>query len=1050
MNLTDACIRKPVLAWVLMIGVVLIGSVSLQRIGVSQFPDVDFPLVNVAVTWEGASAEAVESDILEDVENTLSSIEGVTAITSTARTGSGSVSVEFDISRSIDGAMQDVQSKLGQITRKLPKDIDPPIVTKMNPDDFPILWAGLGGNVPKRQLMDTARVVRDRLLRTPGVGDIVLGGAADRAVRLWFDNSKLIEQGVTVIEVAAALNRQHLEMPAGYLEDAGFRGRELNVRVMGEALKLEQLRALVVGGTANHPVRLEDVAQVEDGFVDQRSFSRFNGQNAVGIGIRKQRGTNQVAVARAVRQALTDIQTTLPPGLSLGINYDATVFIERSITDLGHELLLAVALTAVVCWLFLGSLSATSNVILAIPMSLLGTITVLDVCGFTLNTFTLLGLALVIGLVVDDAIMVQENITRHMELGAKPKDAASRGTKEIAFAALAATAAVIAIFMPVLFVPGVIGRFLLQFGLAFSVAVALSYVEAVTLAPARCSQMVHLASAKRGVIVRGGDALFAAIERNYRPLLAHSLRRPWITLAIAGLLFLSSLWLLVVLPKEFIASEDQSRLQVRLDAPASANLEETDALMRQLEGYLLQRPDIERIYASIGGGSFGSAGSSSGNMFITLVPPAKRSLTQQQIQGEIRRWANRLAGVRIVVQDPSAQSFTGQRQGAQIEFNLRGDDWAGLVTTSRTAVERLRASQVLVDVESDYRLGRPEARIEIQRDAAQDLGVKADDVAQTVNFLLGGNRMAKYSDDGRRLDIRARATLAERQRPDDLLQYRVRSASGGLVPLANLAEVHVVPTVQAILRRDRSRAITITANLGDNATRESAAQVIKAISADLPPGIRLVEQGISKQMQETFSGLAFSLMLGLVAAYLILGGQFNSFLHPLTVLTVLPFALSGALAGLWLCGFTFNLFSAIGIVLLMGLAKKNSIILVDYANQARERGMSTNDAMHHAGLIRLRPIVMTSVATLAAAVPTALGLGAGAETRQPMAVAILGGVIVSTILSLVVVPAFYVLADRLLVRIRRDSAVREAGSVDRPGEEVAPVLLEKDPSKIVE
>ena len=1019
MNLTDACIRKPVLAWVLMIGVVLIGLVSLHRIGVSQFPDVDFPVVNVSITWEGASAEAVESDILDDVEDTLSSIEGVTAITSTASTGSGSVSVEFDISRSIDGAMQDVQSKLGQITRKLPKDIDPPIVTKRNPDDFPILWAGLGGNVPKRQLMDVSRNVRDRLLRVPGVGDIILGGAVDRAVRIWFDNSRLIEHGVTVVEVANALKRQHLEIPAGYLEDAGHRGRELNVRVMGEALRLDQLRSLVIGGTANQPVHLEDVSLVEDGFVDQRSFARFNGQSAVGIGIRKQRGTNQVAVAQAVRQALIEIQPTLPPGMSLGINYDATVFIERSITDLGHELLLAVALTAVVCWLFLGSLSATSNVILAIPMSLLGTITVLDVCGFTLNTFTLLGLALVIGLVVDDAIMVQENITRHMELGTKPKEAASRGTKEIAFAALAATAAVIAIFMPVLFVPGVIGRFLLQFGLAFSVAVALSYIEAVTLAPARCSQMVHLPTANRGLIVRGGEALFGFIGRIYEPMLARSLRHPWMTLGVSLLIFASSLWLFTALPKEFISSEDQSRLQLRLDAPASANLEETDALMRQVETYLLQRPDIERIYANVGGGNFGSTGSSSGTMFITLVQPDQRKLTQQQIQAEIRRWASKIPGARIVVQDPSAQSFTGQRQGAQIEFSLSGDDWGLLVNTSRDALERLRQSGVMVDVDSDYRVGRPEVRIELQRNAAQDLGVKADDVAQTVNYLLGGNRIAKFSDDSQRLDIRARATLAERQRPEDLLLYRVRSATGGLVPLANLADVHIVPTVQSILRRDRARAITVTANLSEQATREDATKVIAALSAQLPSGIRLAEQGIGKQMRETFSGLGFSLMLGLVAAYLILGGQFNSFLHPLTVLTVLPFALSGALAGLWIGGFSFNLFSAIGIVLLMGLAKKNSIILVDYANQARERGMTTAEAMHHAGLIRLRPIVMTSVATLAAAVPTALGLGAGAETRQPMAVAILGGVIVSTILSLVVVPAFYVLADRLMIKTSR-------------------------------
>ncbi len=1018
MNLTEVCIRKPVLAWVLMIGVVLVGWVSLQRIGISQFPDVDFPVVNVSVTWEGASAEAVESDILVDVENSLSSIEGVTALTATARTGSGTVSVEFDISRSIDSALQDVQSKLGQITRKLPKDIDPPVVTKMNPDDFPILWAGLGGNVPKRQLMDIGRTVRDRLLRVPGVGDILLGGAVDRAIRLWFDNLKLIEHGVTVTEVAAALNRQHLELPAGYLESSGRSGREVTVRVMGEALDLSQLRALVVGGPADHPVRLADVAQVEDGFEDQRSYARFNGQSAIGIGIRKQRGTNQVAVAQAVRKALTEIQTTLPDGMNLGINYDATVFIERSITDLSHELLLAVVLTAVVCWLFLGSLSATTNVILAIPMSLLGTIAVLDACGFTLNTFTLLGLALVIGLVVDDAIMVQENITRHMELGTKPKEAAARGTREIAFAALAATAAVIAIFLPVMFVPGVIGKFLLQFGVAFSVAVALSYVEAVTLAPARCSQMLHIAGTKRGLVVRAGDALFATIERWYRPWLERSLRFPVWTLVVAVILFIASLGLFFALPKEFISSEDQSRLQLRLDAPSSANLEETDRLMRQVEAYLLDRKDVERIYANVGGGNFGSAGSSSGNMFITLVARDQRALSQQQIQGEIRRWAAKLAGARIVVQDPSAQSFTGQRQGSQIEFSLRGEDWDGLVATSRVTLDRLRASGVLVDVDSDYRIGRPEARIDINRGAAQDLGVSANDIATTVNLLLGGNRIAKFSDSGRRLDIRARSTVDQRQRPEDLLLFRVRSATGGLVPLATLADIHIVPTVQAILRRDRSRAITITANLAEKATREDATTVITALTAELPAGVRLVEQGIGKQMRETFSGLGFSLALGLVAAYLILGGQFNSFLHPLTVLTVLPFALSGALAGLWIAGFTINLFSVIGIVLLMGLAKKNSIILVDYANQARERGLSAAEAMRHAGPIRLRPIVMTSVATVAAAVPTAIGLGAGAETRQPMAVAILGGIAVSTVLSLVVVPAFYVLADRLLNAIR--------------------------------
>lgn len=1018
MNITDVCIRKPVLAWVLMIGVVLVGLISLNRIGISQFPDVDFPMVTIDITWQGASAESVENDVLIDVEDAVSSVEGVTTISSSARTGSGSVTVEFDLSRNIDGAVADVQAKIGQITRRLPKDLDPPVISKRNPDDAPIMWAGLGGNVPKRRLIDTSREVRDRLLRVPGVGDVQFGGAVDRAIRLWFDNARLMEHDVTVVDVAAALTRQHLELPAGYLEDPGRRGRELSVRVMGEALDLTRLRSLVVGGSANRPVHLEDVAAIEDGFEDQRSLARFNGQSAIGLGIIKQRGTNQVAVAQAVRKALIEIQQTLPPGLNLGINYDGTVFIEKSIEDLRFELLLAVGLTAIVCWLFLGSLSATSNVILAIPMSLLGTITVLDFSGFTLNTFTLLGLALVIGLVVDDAIMVQENITRHMEMGTKPKEAASRGTREIAFAALAATAAVIAIFMPVMFVPGVIGRFLLQFGIAFSVAVALSYVEAVTLAPARCSQMVSLAGAKRGLIVRGGDAVFAVIERVYRPLLERSIRHPLLTLAIAAVLFIASLGLTSLLPKEFIAPEDQSRLRLMVTGPSSANLEETDALMRKAEDYLLKRPDVERVFCSVGAG-FGSSGSSAGGMFITLVPRDQRRLSQQQIQNEIRRWTGKIPGARFIVQDLSAQSFTGQRQGSQIEFSLRGDDWEALVNASHTMLDRLRASGMLVDLDSDYRVGRPEARIEIDRNAAQDLGVSAEAIAQTVNLLLSGNRVAKFTDTGRRLDIRTRSTESERQRPEDLLLYRVRSASGGLVPLANVAHVEVVSTIQAILRRDRSRAITITANPAETTTREKANLVVASLASELPPGIRLVEQGLGKQMRETFSGLGFSLLMGLIAAYLILGGQFNSFLHPLTVLTVLPFALSGALAGLWLGGFSINLFSAIGIVLLMGLAKKNSIILVDYANQARETGLNAADAMRHAGPIRLRPIVMTSVATVAAAIPTALGLGAGAESRQPMAVAILGGIAVSTVLSLVVVPAFYVLADRLLGFIRR-------------------------------
>ncbi len=1012
MNLTELCIRKPVLAWVLMIGVSIFGGVALSRIGISQFPDVDFPNVTVRVVWEGASAEAVESDVIEQIEDSLSQIQGVKSMFASATRGAGTVTVEFDIANNIDAAVQDVQAKLGQIARRLPQDIDPPTVDKTNPDDNPIMFVGLSGTVSPRLLADTARDVRDRLMRVPGVADILLRGAVERSVRLWFDNRRLLAQGLTVSEVTAALQRQHLELPAGRLESSGAPGRELAVRVLGEAVDLASLRAMVVGGPANRPVRLADVADIEDGFEDRTSFARADGEPALGLGVRKQRGTNQVAVAQATRAELAKIATELPPGMKLAIYYDASTFIERAIADLSHELLLAVALTAVVCWLFLGSLSATLNVILAIPMSLLGTVAVIYFAGFTLNTFTLLGLSLVVGLVVDDAIMVQENITRHAEMGASARDAASKGTREIAPAAFAATLAVIAIFLPVVFMPGVIGRFFLQFGVAFSVAVGLSYIEAITIAPARCAQLLHIGTANRGLVVRAGDAVFDFLSRCYLPLLRFSLRRPLTTLAGAVVFFVTSIFLVQSLPKEFIAPEDQGRLMIRLDAMTSANLEETAYQSQKIEAWLLTRRDVQRVFASTG---FGNSGVSSGTMFVSLVPRAQRELSQAEIQGEIRRFCARIPGVRAVVVDPSAQSFTGQRQqGTTFEFGLRGEDWNQLVTESRRIIEKLQATGLLTDVDSDYRQGRPEVQVTIDRQAAQDLGVNAQEVGSVVNLLLSGSRVAKFSDGGRRLDVRARATASDRQRPEDVLAYRVRTAGGELIPLAAVAQLREAPTVQAILRRDRTRTISLSANLAEGVTREQGQALIAEVGASLPPAIHFAEQGMGKQMNESFAALGFTFILGILIAYLILAGQYNSFLHPITVLTVLPFAISGALIGLWLFGFSISLFSVIGILLLMGLAKKNSIILVDYANQARERGMDATAAMLYAGPVRLRPILMTSLATLAAAVPTAIGLGAGAETRQPMAVAVIGGILISTLLSLVVVPAFYVLADRLL------------------------------------
>jgi multidrug efflux pump subunit AcrB len=511
MNLTEVCIKKPVFAWMLMAGTVLFGLVAASRIGISQFPDVDFPTITVNVTWEGAAPEVIENDVVETLEEALVQVEGVKSITSTSRQGSASVTVELDIARDVDLALQDVQTKVSQAQQRLPRDIDPPVISKTNPEDNPIMWIGLSGPYSRQTIADYTRYrVKERLQTVPGVGELTLGGYLERNIRLWIDAQKLDERGLTVAEVIAALQREHVELPAGRIETEG---REINVRVLGEALDLATLRRIVVREVNGSPVYLEDVALVEDGFEDVRRLARVNGEPAQGLGIRKQRGSNAVAVAQAVRHELEEIRKTLPEGMELGVNFDSTQFIEESVHEIEFELLLSVLLTALVCWMFLGSLSSTLNVILAIPMSLLGTVATIYFLGFTLNTFTLLGLALAVGIVVDDAIMVMENIFRHAEGGKDRVRAAREGTAEITFAALAATLAVVAIFIPVVFMKGVIGRFFLQFGVTLCVAVLLSYVEAITLAPARCAQLLQTSREGRSRVGRWVDGRVSALER---------------------------------------------------------------------------------------------------------------------------------------------------------------------------------------------------------------------------------------------------------------------------------------------------------------------------------------------------------------------------------------------------------------------------------------------------------------------------------------------------------------------------------------------------------
>jgi len=1034
-----------------MAGTVLFGILAVLRIGVSQFPDVDNPTVTVMVTWTGASPEDIETGIINPIEDAISQVTGVQTIESSAKQGTARVTATFDISRNIDLALQDIQAKIAQTQRNMPASAEPPVVSKSNPDDQPIITVGVSGPVARQLLADIARYqVEDKLQTLPGVGQVTTMGYIDRNVRIWVDADKLVATGTVVTDITDALTKQHVTSSGGQMENGQ---QALDVRVLGEAADLDTLRNIVIRKVGTTDVKLGDVALVQDGFADITNLARSNGIPVQAMGILKQPGSNAVGVAKSVRAALADIQKTLPDNMKIDVLFDTTGFIEESVDEIALELVLAVLLTAGVCWLFLGSISATMNVLFAIPMSLLGTIAVLYFAGFTLNTFTLLGLSLAVGLVVDDAVMVMENIFRHAEMGKDKVTAASEGTKEITFAALAATLAVIAIFLPVAFMTGVIGKFFLQFGVTLSVAVGISYLEAITLAPSRCAQMLQTGGEHKE---RAVDRAFEALSRGYGRMLQRAMRHPWLVMGIAIVVLGSSAIVASRLKQEFVPSQDQARLAVKLTTAVGADLDETDRLTKIAERIIQKHPEVSGVLTNVQIGS--------SQLSLTLVPASQRKMTQTEFSTQIRKELSVIPGLRASVQDLSQQGFAGQR-GFPVEFSVRGSDWNTLVGVATKLRQEVNQSGLAVDIDSDYQVGSPELTVTPDRARATDVNVNVSDIATTVSALVGGLTVGQYSTAGRRMDIRLRLLASQRTRPEDLSLLRVRpTASGGtsggtsatassssttatpgtssatsadaaaaataaLVPLSSVVQVQEQAELQSINHADRQRAIRIYGNVAPGHSQSEALAFIQGLQKECPTGYSVVLSGQSSQFGDAMSSLLFALVVGILVAYMVLASQFNSILHPVTVLTILPLSIAGAMFALWGAGRTLNVFSMIGLLLLMGIVKKNSIILVDYANEVRHADPSIDalEAMNRAGPVRLRPILMTAVATMMAAVPSAMGLGPGAETRGPMADAIIGGLILSTALSLFVVPAFYVLTDRAKQRLaRRPQAVAPA------------------------
>ncbi|MCC7299740.1 MAG: efflux RND transporter permease subunit [Verrucomicrobia bacterium] len=1007
MTLSDFSIRRPVFAWMLMFGLIVFGAISVNRMGVSQMPDIDFPVLGIRVAWEGAAPEIMESELVDKIEELVISVDGLKEIRSTVRQGTASIDLEFELSRDIDAALQEVQGALAEL--RLPLNVNPPVIQKTSSEGEPILRLGVSGTQSPRELVDYVETfLLDQLQVIPGVGEVVLYGFGERNLRLWVNTEKLKQYELTFLDLKQAIEQEHSELAAGYVENSKT---ETNLRMMGEGLTVEQVANIPITHRGGQPIQdavifLKDVARIEDGLSDVRRLVRISGEPGLVIGVSKQRGANEIEVGRLVKARMAELQTSLPSGMKLQVNVDLTLPVEQAVKATEHELITAAILTALICFLFLGTWSSGFNIILSIPTSIIGTFTILYFSGFTLNTFTLLGLALAIGIVVDDSIMVLENIVRHFEMGKGKVEAARDGSREIIFAAIATTAAVVAIFLPVAFMSGVIGRFFYQFGVTMTAAVLLSLIEAITLTPMRLSMMMSRRK-KMGWLERSSGAVFNWFSRGYGRLIPVVLKWRWIVLIVAVIIFAGSLQLGKSLRREFVPSQDQSYIIVNLRAPVGTSLAMTDTRVREVEAYFKTRPEILRSFTMVGSGIPNQA-----SMGLTLVERNQRQKTQSELMNEFRKDLGNTKGLKVSFQDMSARGLTARR-ALPVEFNINGPDYGVLESSAKQIMERLEKTGLVVDLDNNFRTGMPEVRIFPDRQAAAARGVTMDGIGRTVNAAMGGIRQGKFTRDGRRYDIRLRLTPEDRLSAEDLKALTIRNSYGELIPLGDVVRLENVKTLQSISRVNRQRAISVTANLAPGASQATALEEAAKISHEiLPPGYTFNLEGGAKTFNDSFGGLWIAFILGIVVAYMVLASQFNSFIHPFTVLLALPFSITGALITLRASNQSLNLYSAIGIILLMGVVKKNSILLVEFMNRKRAEGLPLKEAILTAAPIRLRPILMTSAATIAAALPIALGLGAGAETRQPMALAIIDGVLISTLFTLLVVPCAYFIMAR--------------------------------------
>ncbi|UNK58202.1 efflux RND transporter permease subunit [Pseudoxanthomonas daejeonensis] len=1015
MKLSDLSIKRPVFAVVVSLLLVVLGVMSFLRLTLRELPNIDPPIVSVEVNYPGASAAVVETRITQILEDGLAGIEGIKTIQSSSRNGRSDVTIEFNLSRDIEAAANDVRDRVSRVMDRMPDEADPPEISKVEADAEVIVWLNMRSTVmDTMELTDYAdRYVVDRLSSLDGVARVQLGGGQRYAMRIWLDREAMAARGITTSDVESALRAQNVELPAGRIESET---RDFTLRVERGYRQPQQFAQLPLRkGADGYVVRLGDVAKVELGAEERRSYLRSNGVPNVGLGIVRTSTANALDVARAARAEAEVIQQTLPEGTDIFIAFDSTTFIEASIERVYWTLGEAMVLVFLVIWLFLGSLRAALIPAVTVPVCLVAAFIALYAFGFSINLLTLLALVLCIGLVVDDAIVVLENIQRRADLGEPPLVAARRGTQQVAFAVIATTAVLVAVFLPVGFMEGNTGRLFRELSVALAAAVAISAFVALTLTPMMSSKLVRPHGKPRGLNAftqRTLNRIGEGYGRQVARMVAVPGRRLLVVLLVAmGLCVVAIVGLGLRVPSELAPAEDRGRFFVMVDGPEGAGFDYTVGQMQQVEEIVLSKvgadQPIQRANSRVPRGWGGGEDMHTGQVIVFLQDWHEREATTDEVVNSLRAQFAKLPGVQVRANVPGG--LVGSR-GQRYQLVLGGPDYAELAQWRDRILQRMESNPGIQDPDSDYKETRPQMRVEIDRDRAADLGVPVQEIGRTLETMMGSRQVTTYVDNGEEYDVMLQAGREKRVDPSDLAQTYVRGRGEALVPLSNLVTLSEIAEPGSLNRFNRLRAITISAGLSPGYTMGEALEWTRqVVDEELPDYAQVDWKGESREYQEAGGAIVLTFTLALLIVYLVLAAQFESFLHPLVIMLTVPLAVLGALLGLWVTGSSLNLFSQIGIVMLIGLAAKNGILIVEFANQLRDGGASVHSAIAEAAKVRLRPILMTSVATVMGAVPLVLAGGPGSASRATIGIVVIFGVTFSTLLSLYVVPAFYAL-----------------------------------------